>query len=422
MDYFTSKRETIAALALWVLMTSFGLAADDGSHLTWKRHVIDDSSHGADGTRLADVNGDGLPDIATGWEQGGISRVCFHPGYEQVHRLWPAVTVGEAKDVEDAMFVDLDADGAMDVVSCCEGGEQALIVHWGSNRKLLESDSWFTTKVKPSAGICRWMFAIPMDVNGDGQVDVVAGGKGQDSYLGWWELPGNPREVSRWSWHPLRKVNWLMSLDVVDMNDDGKDDLLFTDRKGPLSGVSWLEHPERNQVGNLSAWREHRVGGANREVMFLSRGDLDGDQTDEIVVAVRPYSILILKRTDSIGSNGQAHESAERWVERELAIPEAYGTAKATAVADFNLDGKMQIAFSTERATDPKMAIGLLSPAGEGLQDWTVQSISGRDGVKHDLLVPVDLDGDGDLDLLTCEEVKNLGVIWYENPKVGSGH
>ena len=27
-----------------------------------------------------------------------------------------------------------------------------------------------------------------------------------------------------------------------------------------------------------------------------------------------------------------------------------------------------------------------------------------------------DLDGDGDLDVLTCEEVGNLGVIWYENP------
>jgi hypothetical protein len=28
----------------------------------------------------------------------------------------------------------------------------------------------------------------------------------------------------------------------------------------------------------------------------------------------------------------------------------------------------------------------------------------------------VDLDGDGDLDVLTCEERAGLGVIWYENP------
>ena len=28
----------------------------------------------------------------------------------------------------------------------------------------------------------------------------------------------------------------------------------------------------------------------------------------------------------------------------------------------------------------------------------------------------IDLDGDNDLDVLTCEERHNLGVIWYENP------
>ena len=117
-----------------------------------------------------------------------------------------------------------------------------------------------------------------------------------------------------------------------------------------------------------------------------------------------------------------ANDKSQRWIERELAIPEVYGTAKATAVADFNLDGKPEIAFSTEKATNPKMAIGLFTSPLEGAQYSTVQSISGCDGVKHDLLVPIDLDGDGDLDLLTCEEVKNLGVIWYENPHLDPNH
>ena len=35
--------------------------------------MIDASSRGADGVRLADVNGDGLMDITTGWEEGGIT-------------------------------------------------------------------------------------------------------------------------------------------------------------------------------------------------------------------------------------------------------------------------------------------------------------------------------------------------------------
>lgn len=40
----------------------------------WKRHVIDNTSRGADGVKLGDIDGDGLPDIVTGWEEGGEVR------------------------------------------------------------------------------------------------------------------------------------------------------------------------------------------------------------------------------------------------------------------------------------------------------------------------------------------------------------
>lgn len=49
--------------------------------------------------------------------------------------------------------------------------------------------------------------------------------------------------------------------------------------------------------------------------------------------------------------------------------------------------------------------------------------ISGPEGVKFDRIELVDLDRDGDLDILICEEHHvvgekrmGLGVIWYENP------
>ena len=86
----------------------------------WTRHVIDDSSKGADGVRLQDVNGDGRPDCVTGWEEGGLTRVYLHPGAAAVCNRWPAVTVGKTPSVEDAVRVDLDGDGRTDVVSSCE--------------------------------------------------------------------------------------------------------------------------------------------------------------------------------------------------------------------------------------------------------------------------------------------------------------
>ena len=57
---------------------------------------------------------------------------------------------------------------------------------------------------------------------------------------------------------------------------------------------------------------------------------------------------------------------------------------------------------------------------------WRARSINGAEGFIFDLLQLVDLDGDGDLDVITQEEKgpylasgyvgKELGVIWYENP------
>ena len=47
---------------------------------------------------------------------------------------------------------------------------------------------------------------------------------------------------------------------------------------------------------------------------------------------------------------------------------------------------------------------------------WRDLEISGPLGVKYDRVELLDLDDDGDLDVLTCEEADNLGVIWYENP------
>jgi hypothetical protein len=64
-------------LAPALLMVAGLRAAEEPATTGWKRHVIDDSSRGADGVRLADVNGDGWLDIAVGWADENVSRFRF---------------------------------------------------------------------------------------------------------------------------------------------------------------------------------------------------------------------------------------------------------------------------------------------------------------------------------------------------------
>lgn len=349
--------------------------------------MIDNTSRGADGVRLMDVNGDDKHDIVTGWEEGGVIRAYLNPSRVGARLPWRTVTVGRLRSPEDAVFVDLDADGRIDIVSSCEGEQRAMFVHWApKNLDHYWDDSAWQTELIPATSGIRWMFTVPMQVDGKHGVDLIAGGKDEGAAIGWLEAPANPRDLAAWKWHPIRPVGWTMSIYTADMDGDGDLDILASDRKGAATGIFWLENP---------SWREHKVGAQGQEVMFIDHADFDGDGIRDIVAAARPRSIQIFSRGAT----------------RTIDLPEWSATAKAVRVGDIDNDGKPDIVLSCENATG-KLS-GLLWYSGATGQ-WT--DISGPEGVKYDLIELVDLDLDGDLDIITCEETANLGVIWYENP------
>jgi hypothetical protein len=392
-------------------------AASAASERPWPRHVIDDSTAGADGVRLADVNGDGLPDITTGWEQGGAVRVYLNPGPAKAKEKWPAVTVGHVGDVEDAVSADLDGDGAVDVVSSCEGKTRNMFVHWApeARDRYLDEKAWRTEPLPAAANIMMWMFALPLQLDHRHGVDLIAGGKGKDAAIGWFEAPAQARQVADWKWHPLRPCGWLMSLIARDMDGDRDSDIVFTDRKGKNTGAAWLENPGPG-AAQTQAWREHAIGGAGREVMFLELADLDKDGLEDVLVAVKPQEILWLRRLDGTG---------RRWEPHTIGQPRHTGTAKAVNAADFDGDGKLDLAFSCEAAKPPLHGLMWLSCDGSPTTgQWLPHLLSGPDGIKHDLVAVIDLNADGHADVLTTEEQggqtrTGLGVIWYESPMAG---
>ncbi len=371
-----------------------------GSSAPWKLHIIDNTSRGADGVRLQDVNGDGRPDIATGWEEGGVVRIYLHPGPGKVRQPWPLAEVGKVKSPEDAVFADLDKDGFYDVVSSCEGKTRTLYFHWAPISKA-NTAAWQTQAVPVTVGKQSWMFALPLQIDGGG-MDLVLGSKGGGAAIGWLKSPKNPRDVKAWNYYPWYQAGWIMSLIRHDVDKDGDMDVLASDRRSKTPGILWLENPgtKAMQANPSLRWAVHRIGASDKEVMFMTIGE------DNIIhAAVRPNRIHVLRANT---------DPRKPWREQIITYPtDNYGTAKAARAADIDGDGRMEIAVTCEAANGAKSGVFFLEKI-DG--KWIDHDIGGPKGIKYDRIELVDLDQDGDLDLLTCEERDFNAVLWYENP------
>jgi hypothetical protein len=372
---------------------SLGLAASllHGEE-PWRRHTIDASLRGADGVRLGDVNRDGRMDIATGWEEGRTVRIYRQPA--QAGEPWPWETVGQVCAAEDAVFADVDDDGALDVISSCEEGQPTgVFVHWGPG--------WKTDAIPAASPRQRWIYALPVRLPGDRRQHLVAGGKSTaeppEAELLLLSPPrrGSARALGQWTAKRLARVGWTMTLASLDMDGDGLEDLLVSDRRGATSGVFWLRYP---------GWERHEIGARGREVMFAAWGDINGDGRTDVAAAVREDAVVWWERLDATG---------DRWREHALRYPEGAGTAKAVAIGDMNGDGRNDLVLTCERSAG-KEGVWWLEQRTDGT--WRPHRVSGPEGIKFDRIELLDLDGDGDLDVVTTEEQSPLGVIWYENP------
>ncbi|RMG38868.1 MAG: VCBS repeat-containing protein [Planctomycetota bacterium] len=427
-------RAIVPVVAFGIAMppaTAFGAAADKPAvgrpgvriiGVPWRRHAIDASSRGADGVRLLDIDGDGDRDAVSAWEEGGLVRIYRHPPAAACRHPWPAVTVGRVGSPEDAVLVDLDRDGAVDAVSCCEGRTRSVFLHrapapattpayWNPRR-------WRT--ICPSATKDRgmWMFCEPVDVNGDGRSELFVGAKGAGAVIGCLQSPHRVWDPATWHFRELHRVGWVMSLIAADRDGDGRMDLLVSDRRGSTSGVFWLLAPNRSPRsggGNhasaaarrMDVWRRHDVGALGEEVMFLHLADLDRDGTPEVIAAIRPRTVAVFRRS---GSGHVCHRV-------ELAT-EAIGTMKSVRIARWGTDGRPRVVVSCEHADGMRRGVFWFFWDEIDRSELLLHDISGPVGVKFDLLQLDDVDADGDPDVLTCEERTNLGVLWYENPAV----
>jgi hypothetical protein len=144
------------------------------------------------------------------------------------------------------------------------------------------------------------------------------------------------------------------------------------------------------------------MGATDREPMFASIAEPRRPGEAGVFVAVKRDTVMLFKHPPP----AQDHTVT-------LTFPlDRFGGAKAVMFGKLFRDREVQMVVTCEGATGGKSGVFAIGAS----PTLPTIDIAGPDGVKYDLVELIDLDGDGDLDVLTCEESDNLGVIWYENP------
>ncbi|MBN8838002.1 MAG: VCBS repeat-containing protein [Sphingobacteriia bacterium] len=129
-----------------------------------------------------DFNGDGFPDLFIGgravpWEYGKTpsSYLLLNDG----NGKFIDVTDKYAKElknigmVTNALWFDIDKDGKKDLLICCE---------WGGIYAFMNNKGTFTKKILTDKS-GWWNFILPVDINNDGNIDLIAGNLGLNSRL-----------------------------------------------------------------------------------------------------------------------------------------------------------------------------------------------------------------------------------------------
>lgn len=331
---------------------------------------------------VADITGDGRPDLVVGSLDGTLKA------YELPSRrlLW-ASSVGSAAILSSPVVVDVNGDGYDDIVIGAMDGKVHLID--GPTGTIMRSFVELEPLHCPPGTDCRphGFFATPAvaDIDGDGRLDIIAPSWDHTVYawsatgeLLWrryiedtlWSSPvvadidrdGTPEIIlggDIWAGNPLNSPEgglvWILNRDgstypgypihvptqtvwstpaVVDLDRDGELDVVVgTGTHFPDPGGRWVSAFNARTKEALPGWP---VEVAGRVMTSPAIGDLDGDPGLEVAVGSEGGYIY------AFDTDGR-----EMWRSCESGHPqgcfEGYATHGGVAIADVDEDGHQEV-------------------------------------------------------------------------------
>ena len=289
----------------------------------------------------ADINGDGLTDIVGVSNSHGAVVAYLNPGVHGqtwTRRVLSTVTPGAV----NLAVADVNGDGKPDVIVAMRSNSgaaasQTVGIAWLENTGS-PTGEWIYHTIDTTPG----HYADPRtvqaaDIKGNGKLDVVTT-DAVTGVLAWYEqvTPDN------WVRHVIPGVSTLNAHfgRVVDMDGDGQPDILL-----PVTqGVSWVRNVNHGASWQVNPIVQFTDPNWSNIVTEVAAGDLHHDGTLDVVFTVGSLQGGV----SSVRSGGLyvAHMGAGSWQ-----VGQVYTTQNnvvGVQLADFDASGYLDIVSNTE--------------------------------------------------------------------------
>ena len=353
---------------------------NNGAGTSWTLSAI--SSNDATSVTLADMDGDGDLDALASYLSG--NEVSWWENTVGDGSAWTERPVSTSRtDAESAEPGDVDGDGDLDVIfaSPTDG-----ILAWAENTAG-DGTVWFEQLLDLNADTP--VDVRPADLDMDGDLDLVV--VEADAFtVFWWEnLSGSG---TSWSRHTIENsMGEGRAVFVGDIDGDGDPDLLGTDHSG--GQLVWWENLTLHRSAAFPA--QTTIDSNFTGVEDLDTGDIDGDGDVDLLAVASGEDVAWWENTAGDGTAWTQSEVAEMLKGRSVRL------------ADLDRDGDLDALLASDRGV-----AWVENTAGDGTA-WTLSAIDGTLPGAMDVDA-ADIDGDGDLDVAATDGDED-DVLWFEN-------
>ena len=355
----------------------------------------------------------------------GHVRIAFGSADPDQWQLMTLASGPEAAAAEDVDLMDVNGDGYVDVVIAAE---LAHLMYLQNPTQNIRSSVWPRAIPAITQGRGSYIRSFFADFNQDGQPEVVAPNKGEQNpnvltadlaNISIYHLPPNPLDGDSWREQVLTQVRIPINSEPVDLDDDGDLDVVAGSRGE--GRILWLE--------NLGAFdfTEHAINPAGKPADAALTGfnmdyaDLNQDSRKDIVSTAWPSYLLLLLAPDDPDSVWQTS------VIGQIAPDQLVSVRLADIDADGDLDafvGGYSRGARDYDAQTAQDAVGRISwfenpGATQVGSSWQRHDVARPMRGMYDKWLAMDMDNDGDVDFVGTRGNSEPydGVIWLEQQR-----